>query len=69
MCQVSGQAARKRVESMKKLDVPVEEDRKVPEESLRHFFKAIICQIDKICEKVAIKQTITKSLKKHQKRC
>ncbi len=28
-----------------------------------------ICQIDKICEKVAIKQTITKSLKKHQKRC
>ena len=28
-----------------------------------------ICQTDKICEKVAIKQTITKSLKKHQKRC
>ena len=43
MCQVSGQAARKRVESMKKLDVTVEEDREVPEESLRHFFKAIEC--------------------------
>ena len=28
---------------MKKLDVTVEEDREVPEESLRHFFKAIEC--------------------------
>ena len=28
---------------MKKLDVTVEEDREVPEESLRHFCKAIEC--------------------------